>query len=94
MEPVVLPLKRSPVAMVLVPELKLVVVLAVEAPRSITRRLRLDHPQVAASVIVTAFEPHVAITTIIQAIVAGLIRPSISWTTRSKVDFGCSLQIV
>lgn len=64
-------------ALGLPPALELVVVLAVMAPRSITRRLHLDHLQVAASIVATTFS-HVAITTIIQSIVAGPLRPSTS----------------
>lgn len=68
---------RSLVAMELTPALELVV-LPAEVPRSITRRLHLDHLQEAAFILVTPFVRHAAITIILLTIVAGLLRPSTS----------------
>lgn len=80
---------QSPIAMGPPPALESVALeFAVQVPRSITQRLRLDHLQGAASIVAPPF----AITTIILTIVAGPLRPSTSWTARFKVDFGCSLQ--
>ena len=67
------------------------VVLAEEAPRSITQRLHLVRLQGAASVVVATFA-HVVITAIIQSIVAGLLTPSTSLTARFEADFGYSHQ--
>jgi hypothetical protein len=53
------------------------VILAVEAPRSITRRLHLDHLQGAASIVAPPFGL-VDLPTISRNIVTGPLRPSTS----------------